>query len=259
MQSTILRLLFLILFALLFMCYHLADDLDQEQIYQLEHDYVLHWQEEERPETFYAVSGFAHPKLPVITSEGSFKLMRWGLIPSWVKDWDYASELRIQTLNAIGDTLDEKPSFKSALKSRRTCIIPVTGFYEWHHHVNKEKYPHYIYPKNEKFFRLAGLYEKWTNPGIGDVYETFTIVTTPANSRMEWIHNSKKRMPAILNLEYSKLWLDPNISPIEKKKLLNPYDVTEMLDHPVSKLITSRKENPNQPKVKEICNYPELL
>jgi putative SOS response-associated peptidase YedK len=239
------------------MCYY-TDDVDPSQVYILEHDYVLKWQEEERPERRHVLSGFSHPKMPVITSEGSFKFMRWGLIPSWVKTWDDASKLRVQTLNAIGDTLDSKPSYRSAFKTSKTCIIPVSGFYEWHH-LGKEKYPHYIYPKDKSFFRLAGLYESWTNPATDDKYETFTICTTPANSRMEWIHNSKKRMPAILNLENSKFWLDNGISTIEKKKLLNPYDVTEMLDHPISKLITSRTQNNQVAAVKEPCDYPELL
>lgn len=240
------------------MCYFVSNVMTAADFVQIEHDFVLNWQEEEKPEPYYAVSGFVHPKLPVLTSNKEFKSMRWGLIPSWVKDWDSASKLRVNTLNAIGETIDSKPSFRGAVKNSRCCIIPVTGFFEWHHHSNKEKYPHYIYPKNYPVFLFAGLYEHWTNPSIGEVHETFTICTTAANERMEWLHNSKKRMPAILNLSSAKLWLDNDVAPDQKRKLLNPFDVTEMLDHPVSKLITSRKENPNQAAVMDAVNYPEL-
>ena len=52
--------------------------------------------------------------------------MRWGLIPSWTKDPKKAP----LNNNARAETVADKPSFKSAYKSRR-CIIPVTGFYEW--------------------------------------------------------------------------------------------------------------------------------
>jgi putative SOS response-associated peptidase YedK len=240
------------------MCYYVASNLRELERGIIEHDFVLKWQEPSPPETFFVVSGFAHPKLPVITDQKEFKNMRWGLIPSWVKDWESAGKIRVQTLNAISDTIAEKPSYRGALKSGRTCIIPVNGFYEWHH-LGEQKYPHFIRPKNSPVFYLAGLYEKWTNQALGETHETFTIVTTAANLRMEWIHNSKKRMPAILNSENAKLWLDTELAPEEKKKLLQPYEVTEMLDHPVSRLITSRKENPNQPAVMEPCDYPELL
>ena len=52
--------------------------------------------------------------------------MRWGLIPSWTKDPKKAP----LNNNARAETVADKPSFRSAYKSRR-CIIPVTGFYEW--------------------------------------------------------------------------------------------------------------------------------
>lgn len=241
------------------MCYNASSVHGEEDIKSLEHDYVIKWQETEPPIKYYSVSGFSHPNLPVITNEGEFKNLRWGLIPSWVKDWENASKLRTQTLNAIGDTIDSKPSFRGAVKANRTCIIPLSGFYEWHHHSNGEKYPHYIYPKNSHSFFIAGLHEVWKNPAIGDVYETFTIITTAANERMEWIHNSKKRMPAILSFESSKIWLDNSISPKDKASLLIPYDINLMSDHLISRLITSRKENPNQPKVRERFEYQELI
>ena len=52
--------------------------------------------------------------------------LQWGLIPFWAKDPKIASQL----INARAETLAEKPSFKYALSKRR-CLIPVDGFYEW--------------------------------------------------------------------------------------------------------------------------------
>ncbi|MDI1353808.1 MAG: SOS response-associated peptidase [bacterium] len=239
------------------MCYYVASHFSGKEIFQLEHDFVVHWEEEERA-SYYAVSGFAHPKLPVITSEGTFKNYRWGLIPSWVKDWESAKKIREQTLNAIGDTLTERPSYRHAVKAGRFCVIPVNGFFEWHHHINGENYPHYIYPKSESYFLLAGIYEQWINKELDEVFNTFTIITTPANPRMEWIHNTKKRMPAILTKEAAKMWLDGNIPLSEKKELLSPFSEQLMTDHSIGKLITSRRENPNQPAVSAKVEYPEL-
>jgi putative SOS response-associated peptidase YedK len=239
------------------MCYYLTSKLATSNIFQLEHEFVLQWNE---PENFgyYAVSGFAHPKLPVITSEKEFTYLSWGLIPAWVKDWDSAKKLRIQTLNAQSETVDSKPSFRTAVKQKHFCIIPVNGFFEWHTHTNGEKYPFFIYPKQDSLFLMSGLYETWRNPATQELIRSFTIVTTEANERMAWIHNSKKRMPLILSTADAKHWLDSDLDFDQKKELMRPYNADLMLDHTVSKLITSRKDNPNQAAVIQRHEYPEL-
>jgi putative SOS response-associated peptidase YedK len=55
-----------------------------------------------------------------------FRLMRWGLLPSFVKD-----PKRVPTLiNARAEEALEKPSFRNAMRWRR-CLVPADGFYEW--------------------------------------------------------------------------------------------------------------------------------
>jgi len=240
------------------MCYYVASKLSASEIFQLEHDFVLNWKEEDNYDGYYAVSGFAHPKLPIITAEKKFSFFNWGLIPAWVKDWETAKKLRIQTLNAQSETIDSKPSFRNAVKEGRFCVVPLNGYFEWHHHSNGEKYPFFIYPKSEKFFFCAGLYENWKDNASGNLLSTFTILTTQANARMEKIHNSKKRMPVILNMDRAKLWLDHSLLFSQKKEMLIPFDEDLMRDHPISKLITSRKDNPNQAAVVEKFAYPEI-
>src|SRR6202035_4145262 len=56
----------------------------------------------------------------------SFALMRWGLLPSWVKDPKTFPLL----INARGESVLEKPAFRNAMRRRR-CLIPTDGFYEW--------------------------------------------------------------------------------------------------------------------------------
>lgn len=238
------------------MCYYTANKLSGKDIFQLEHDFVVNWEEEDR-EDYFVNSGFSHKKVPVITSDGKFTNYRWGLIPSWTKDFDDAKKRRIQCLNSVSETIETLPSFRNSVKEGKFCIIPVNGFYEWHHGA-KEKYPHFIYPKNASMFYFAGIFERWTNKAIGEIHDTFSVCTTPANERMEWIHNSKKRMPAILHLNEAKLWIDRTVAFEQKKKMLVPYPSSEMLDHPVSRLITSRKENTNVEAVMLPFQYPDL-
>jgi putative SOS response-associated peptidase YedK len=238
------------------MCYYVTSKLSATEIAGLEHDFVLKWEEQETT-PYYVAAGFAYPKLPVITAEPRFRLLQWGLIPNWQKDWENASKFRMQTLNAISETVESKPSFRGAIKAGRTCVVPVNGFFEWHHG-EKEKYPHFIFPRHDQVFLLAGVYEHWTNPALGEQYETFSILTTEANERMSWIHNSKKRMPAILSLPDAKLWLDKSVPFKAKKHVLRPFDQERMADHTISRLITSRKQNPNSPEVMEPFKYPEI-
>ena len=49
----------------------------------------------------------------------------WGLIHSW-SDPKKAAGM----INARGETVAEKPAYRSAFKNRR-CLVPVSGFYEW--------------------------------------------------------------------------------------------------------------------------------
>lgn len=67
---------------------------------------------------------------------------KWGLIPNWVKDLDTANKIRNKTINARGESIFEKPSFKNSARTKR-CLIYVNGFYE-HHYFNEKTYPYYI-------------------------------------------------------------------------------------------------------------------
>ena len=66
------------------------------------------------------------PIVRMVEGNRQFALVRWGLIPSWVKDPRAFSLL----INARGESVNEKPAFKNAMKRRR-CLFPADGFYEW--------------------------------------------------------------------------------------------------------------------------------
>src|SRR4051812_40371911 len=67
--------------------------------------------------------------IPVVLIENGarhFRLMRWGLLPSWVKDPKGFTLL----INARSETVLEKPAFKRAIRRRRG-LIPADGYKNW--------------------------------------------------------------------------------------------------------------------------------
>ena len=185
----------------------------------------------QQPEMFLQdenINGFAHPNVPVILDKSPEIITTnytWGLLPSWAKDLD----IRKNTLNARLETLHEKPSFQNIISNR--CLIIATAFYEWHWNDEKGKSKQkFQINTTQELFAFAGLYSHWTHPNTGELYNTFTILTTGANKTMEYVHNHKKRMPIILKPEDETHWLNPNNPP---ENFGYPYEV-EMVAFPVS-------------------------
>lgn len=209
-------------------------------------------------DAIHHVNAFDNLATPVITSEKptDIQLYEWGLIPYWCKDEKQASQVRSQTHNAKAETVFEKPSFKSTIGKNR-CLVIVDGFYEWQHHKGK-KFPYFVYLKNQEPFSLGGIYDTWVNRQTGEVINSYSVITTDANPLLAKIHNSKLRMPYIVPKNEERLWIDETLSPVQVKEMMRPFDDSLMDAHTISKLITSRNEEPNVPQVKEPFSYPEL-
>lgn len=178
--------------------------------------------------------------LPVIrqrpTGERVAHLLRWGLVPSWSKDESIATKL----INARGETLAEKPSFRGAFKSRR-CIIPASGFYEWRQ-LAGGKQPYFIKPANDELFGFAGLWERWSKPD-GEPLDTFSVITTDANDAMRPLH---ERMPVILQPDDCALWLSKATEPDLARQLVAPCSDSMLRIYPVSKAVGNvRNEGPS--------------
>jgi putative SOS response-associated peptidase YedK len=206
-----------------------------------------------RPSYYY--HAYALPELPVLCSEypGKIRLLKWGLIPYRTRGIDDANEIRLKTFNAKSESIDTKPSFSSAFKSKR-CTIPVKGFFEWQH-AGKEKLPWYIYRADNDIMSLAGIYDEWAENSTGEQYTTFSIITTDANILMSEIHNSKKRMPAILEKESELLWLNTSVDLHEAKRMLKPASEEILKAHTISSLINNRTADRNTPEVIKPYNY----
>ena len=130
--------------------------------------------------------------------EPEFVLVRWGLVPSWVK----APLERAILVNARAETAAEKPSFRGAMRHRR-CIVPATGFYEWRGKA-RARTPYLVRPRDGGLLAFAGIWEHWVGAD-GSELETMAILTVPANGTIAPIHD---RMPAILPSDEQTGWLD---------------------------------------------------
>jgi putative SOS response-associated peptidase YedK len=138
------------------------------------------------------------PIVRMMEGQRHFALVRWGLIPSWVKDPTAFTLL----INARGESVNEKPAFRAAMRRRR-CLFPADGFYEWKAETGRKR-PYYARLKSGGPLAFAGLWETWTGPN-GEEMETAAIVTTAANRTLAPIHH---RMPVIVAPEAFDFWLD---------------------------------------------------
>ncbi len=122
---------------------------------------------------------------------------RWGLIPSWARD----PKIGARMINARSETVDSKPSFRSAFRRRR-CLVPASGWFEWQRD-ESGKQPWWISPEGGPF-SFAGLWEVW-DKGAGPV-SSFVILTCPASDALRYVH---ERQPSIIAKERYREWLDP--------------------------------------------------
>ena len=151
--------------------------------------------------------------------------VRWGLVPSWTKD----PKIGARMINARGETVAEKPSFRSAVKSRR-CLIPADGFYEWVK-TDGAKQPHYIHFEDGRAFAFAGLWERW-HKGGDEPLDTCTIITTTPNDLVAGLHD---RMPVILSPDVFTEWLAPEpLASDRLQDLLAPHPAGKMEAYAVS-------------------------
>lgn len=130
-----------------------------------------------------------------------FALARWGFIPSWAKK-DYFEKVGTNPLiNARGETVAEKPTFRSAFKRRR-CLVPADGFYEWRTEKGARQ-PYLIKPSEGGLFTFGGIWETAIDPDGGEI-DTAAIITAAAGSDIAPLHN---REPVVIAPENFERWL----------------------------------------------------
>jgi putative SOS response-associated peptidase YedK len=166
----------------------------------------------------------------VILGEGGrhFRLMRWGLVPAWVKDPRQITLL----INARAETVREKPAFKNAIRRRR-CLIPADGYYEWQAS-GPGKRPHFIHRRDGLPIGLAAVAETWIGPN-GEKLDTVAIVTAPASADLAVLHH---RVPVTIATSDFDRWLDCSGNELDEvMPLMRGPEEGEFVWHEVSRRV----------------------
>ena len=148
-------------------------------------------------------SGNPGSMLPVVTDAMPDKVQqfRWGLLTiDDNKIHPKHKHARIEKLHTI---------WRQHL-GKKHCVIRIQAFFEY----NKEHQKLYrIERADGKPFYIAGLWDIWIDIGTNVLIPTFLMITMAPNRAISDFHD---RMPAIIEREHIKNWLNGNLSGAER-------------------------------------------
>lgn len=174
------------------------------------------------------------------------RLMRWGLIPPWVKAGaDGAPDTKGPLLiNARADKVATSPAFRGSATSKR-CLVPMDGYYEWRVNAGagagqkSRKTPFFMYSEDGEPLFAAGLWSVWKSGEKSAPVLSCTIITTDAVGELAEIHD---RMPLMLPETDWDAWLNPD-APLDDELLSRPPDVHGIELREVSTLVNNVRNN----------------
>ena len=207
----------------------------------------------------YLINGFENPSLPVIIENNELLFFEWGLVPSYINSTESKKEFRnrYNTLNAKCENIFTSKLFADSIIKRR-CLVVCSGFFEWRLHKGK-KYPYYISLKDDDVFVFGGIYNIYTDKLTGEISGSYSIITIPANDLMEQIHNTKKRMPLIIEPDKANDWLDPLLSENEIKEYFIPVESKKLKAYTIKKFVPSNTNENNTSELLAYYHFPELI
>jgi len=168
--------------------------------------------------------------LPIVRN-GKLQAAHWGLVPFWAKD----TKTSFRMINARGETISEKSSFKRPF-ARHRCLVPATGWYEWCKE-DEVKQP-YLFETGD-VMALAGICA-WN--GKLELL-SYSITTTTANTVAEPYHN---RMPVVLSEHQYEMWLDEDTGLNQLSGMLIPYEGNDLSVRQVSRRVGNVRNNDPQ-------------
>lgn len=225
------------------MCYNTATPNSAELRRYLKELLIKDYHIDNEFEEHFNADGFARPFLPTVLSEAQdiIKLSQWKLIPHWVKTEAEAKKYP-NTLNAEGESIFEKASYRSYILKRRG-ILWVKGFYEPHKVPGVKETENYFCYKEGGMIPIGIVYAPWTDQDTGEIKNTFSVITTKANPQFEVIHNEKKRMPLILEPKDFDQWFNARERG-DVEELIKPWE-GELNAHQVVRITAMRNIDTN--------------
>ena len=191
------------------------------------------WDQKDEYNPSYNIAPTQNSPILIYNNKRKIEHMRWGLIPSWAKDKAIGAKM----INARGETLLEKPSFKNLVSSKR-CIVITDGYFEWQN-IGAIKTPHYFHDPEKNLLPMAGLWDEWRSAN-GELIKTYTVITTTPKPEYAHIHI---RMPVILPPSEIDVWINTrDHSPTAALDHVLPYRY-ELEVYPVSTFVNSPKNN----------------
>ncbi len=154
-------------------------------------------------------------------------VMQWRFVPAWSK----TPKPSYNTINAVGESIDQKPAFRTAWRRSQRCLIPVTGWYEWRG-ARAARQPYLVHSTAERVSYLGGVWDRWQE--ADQVLESFAVITTAANPALQALH---QRMPLVIDAANDELWLAAE--PATAKALIAPHAGADWEFYPVSRALNS--------------------
>lgn len=133
-----------------------------------------------------------------------------------------------------------------------------SGFFEWQK-VKGKKYPYYISLQNDEVFVFEGIWSSWADTESGEIINTYAVITVEANELVGKIHNTKKRMPLILEPKKALQWIDKNSTEKEIREMMNPIDESKMKAHTIQKFMPAKPGDSSNPEIIAYYHYPDLI
>lgn len=170
------------------------------------------WREETYP---------TYPAPFVYLDEGKprCELAQFGLVPHWATD---KKKFGLKTYNARSETVQEKPSYRSAWKERRFGLALMESFYEPNWKTGKAVRWR-IKRSDGQPIAVASIWERILDKETGEIIFSFSMLTINATGHevMKHFHkpeDEKRSIVVLKDTEYHE-WLHANHD--QARKLLN--------------------------------------
>lgn len=152
------------------------------------------------------------------------QLAHFGLVPHWASD---RKKFGLKTYNARSETVAEKPSYRNAWRRRQFGLAIMQSFYE-PCYASGKAVRWRIKGADAKPMTVASIWERFADPGSGEIYFSFSMLTVNALGHpvMQQFHkpDEEKRSIVVLQESLYPHWLQANVIQAQVLISLIPHD-----------------------------------